>query len=182
MGSLSLLQGIFPTQGSNPGLPHCRWILYQLSHKGSPSYVICGTSQVAQWWRICLPMQEMLEMWVWSLGWEDPLEKEMAAHCSILAWRIPWTEEPGQLYSLVLQRVRHDWMTEHACAHLICRNKNTELGKMRQQRNTFQMTDWDKSLRKELSKLQLSNHKGSKQKKEQKGTTKAIPKPVTKWP
>ena len=36
MGSLSLLQGIFPTQGSNPGLPHCRWSLYQLSHKGSP--------------------------------------------------------------------------------------------------------------------------------------------------
>ena len=36
MGSLSLLQGIFPTQGSNPGLPHCMWILYQLSHKGSP--------------------------------------------------------------------------------------------------------------------------------------------------
>ena len=35
VGSLSLLQGIFPTQGSNPGLPHCRWILYQLSHKGS---------------------------------------------------------------------------------------------------------------------------------------------------
>ena len=37
MGSLSLLQGIFPTQGSNPGLPHCRWILYQLSHQGSPT-------------------------------------------------------------------------------------------------------------------------------------------------
>ena len=36
VGSLSLLQGIFPTQGSNPGLPHCKWILYQLSHKGSP--------------------------------------------------------------------------------------------------------------------------------------------------
>ena len=36
VGSLSLLQGIFPTQGSNPGLPHCRWILYQLSHEGSP--------------------------------------------------------------------------------------------------------------------------------------------------
>ena len=36
VGSLSLLQGIFPTEGSNPGLPHCRWILYQLSHKGSP--------------------------------------------------------------------------------------------------------------------------------------------------
>ena len=40
MGSLSLLQGIFPTQGSNLGLPHCRWILYQLSHKGSPFKVI----------------------------------------------------------------------------------------------------------------------------------------------
>ena len=38
MGSLSLLQGIFPTQGSNPGFPHCRWILYQLSHKGSPLF------------------------------------------------------------------------------------------------------------------------------------------------
>ena len=40
VGSLSLLQGIFPTQGSNPGLPHCRWILYQLSHKGSPNRTI----------------------------------------------------------------------------------------------------------------------------------------------
>ena len=40
VGSLSLLQGIFPTQGSNPGLLHCRWILYQLSHKGSPKYYI----------------------------------------------------------------------------------------------------------------------------------------------
>ena len=38
VGSLSLLQGIFPTQGENPGLPHCRWILYQLSHKGSPKH------------------------------------------------------------------------------------------------------------------------------------------------
>ena len=38
-------------------------------------------------------------MWVQSLGWEDPLEKEMATHASILAWRIPWTEEPGGLHS-----------------------------------------------------------------------------------
>ena len=43
MGSLSLLQGIFPTQGSNPGLPHCRWILYQLSHKGSPNLLFIQT-------------------------------------------------------------------------------------------------------------------------------------------
>ena len=44
-----------------------------------------------------LPMQEMQEMRVWSLGQEDPLEKEMATHCSILAWKIPWTEDPGKL-------------------------------------------------------------------------------------
>ena len=43
-----------------------------------------------------------------SLDWEDPLEEEMATHCSILAWRIPWTEEPGGLQSLGLQRVGHD--------------------------------------------------------------------------
>ena len=43
------------------------------------------------------PMQEMQEMWVRSLGGEDPLEEEMAPHSSILAWRIPWSEEPGGL-------------------------------------------------------------------------------------
>ena len=46
--------------------------------------------------------------WVQSLGREDPLEKEMATHSSILAWRIPWTEEPGRLQSTGLQRVGHD--------------------------------------------------------------------------
>ena len=48
------------------------------------------------------------ETWVWSLDWEDPLEEGMAAHSSILAWRIPWTEEPGGLQSLGSQRVRHN--------------------------------------------------------------------------
>ena len=50
----------------------------------------------------------MLETWVRSLGREDSLEKEMATHSSILAWRIPWTEEPGGLQSMGLQRVGHD--------------------------------------------------------------------------
>jgi len=50
----------------------------------------------------------MWETWVQSLGWEDPLEKEMATHSSILAWRIPWTEEPGGLQSTGSQRVGHD--------------------------------------------------------------------------
>ena len=48
------------------------------------------------------------EMQVQSLGQEDPLEKEMATHCSILAWRIPWTEEPGGLQSMGLQSIRHN--------------------------------------------------------------------------
>ena len=46
-----------------------------------------------------------------SLGWEDPLEKEMATHSSILAWKIPWTMEPGRLQSMGSQRVGHDWVT-----------------------------------------------------------------------
>ena len=53
----------------------------------------------------------MREAWVWSLGQEDPLEKEMATHSSILAWRIPWTEEPGGLQSTGSQRVRYNWAT-----------------------------------------------------------------------
>ena len=53
----------------------------------------------------------MQETRVQSLGWEDPLEKEMATHSSTLAWRIPWTEEPGRLQSMGSQRVRHDWVT-----------------------------------------------------------------------
>ena len=61
-------------------------------------------------WRLsrkesALPVQEM---WVWSLGQEDPLEDEMATYSSILAWEIPWTEESGGLQSMGLQRVRHD--------------------------------------------------------------------------
>ena len=50
-------------------------------------------------------VQEISETQVRSLGWKDPLEKEMATHSSILAWRIPWTEEPGRLQSMGLQRL-----------------------------------------------------------------------------
>ena len=56
-----------------------------------------GASLVAQWQRIYLPMQEM---WVWSLGQEDPLEKEIATHSRIFAGKIPWTEEPGGMQSM----------------------------------------------------------------------------------
>ena len=65
----------------------------------------------------------MRETWVWSLGQEDPLEKEMAPHSSTLAWKIPWMEEPGGLQSMGSQRVRHDWVAsvsiawKHASQH-----------------------------------------------------------------
>ena len=53
-------------------------------------------------------MQETQEMWVRSLGWEYPLEEELATYSSVLAWRITWTEEPGRLQSIGLQRFVHD--------------------------------------------------------------------------
>ena len=53
-------------------------------------------------------LHAMQETWVRSLGWEDPLEKGMATHSSILDWRIPWTEVCGGLQSMGSQRVRHD--------------------------------------------------------------------------
>ena len=61
-----------------------------------------GVSLIAQSVKNLPAMQETL---VWFLGWEDPLEKEMAAHSSILTWRIPWTEEPGRLQSMGSQEL-----------------------------------------------------------------------------
>ena len=116
VGSLSFLQGIFPTQRSNPGLLHCRRILYQLSHKGSP--------RILEWVAYHSPedlLDPGIELGSPALqedslptelsgeppagkestcnagdlgsipGWEDPLEKGTATHSSILAWTIPWT-------------------------------------------------------------------------------------------
>ena len=56
-------------------------------------------------------LPEMQDTRVQSLGREDPLENDVATHSSILSWRIPWTEEPGGLQSMGLQRVGHDWVT-----------------------------------------------------------------------
>ena len=69
------------------------------------AYMYTWASLVAQMLKNLPVMQET---WDWSLGWEDPLEKGKAIHSSILAWRIPWTEEPNGLQSMRLQRVRHD--------------------------------------------------------------------------
>ena len=86
---------------------------------------IFGASLVAQRLK---RLPGMRETRVRSLGWEDPLEKEMATHSSTLAWRIPWREEPGRLQSMGSQRVGHDWATSLSlshiclgCAHLACK-------------------------------------------------------------
>ena len=57
---------------------------------------------------VCLCLPAMQETWVRFLGWEDPLEKKMATRSNILAWKIPWTEEPGGLQSMGSQGVGHD--------------------------------------------------------------------------
>ena len=61
----------------------------------------------------------MQETWVQSLGWEDPLQKGTATHCSILAWRIPWTEEPGRLQSIRLPRVGQDLASKEQQSNFI---------------------------------------------------------------
>ena len=77
---------------------------------GNPLQYVLGASLVAQRLKHLPPTQET---WVQSLGWEDPLEKEMATHTSICVQKIPWAEKPGSLQSMGLQRVRHDSATEH---------------------------------------------------------------------
>ena len=126
VGCHALLQGIFPTKGLNPGLLHCRWILVYYSPlnflflsikefslpwlagtlwltmiaKGG----LCADFSIAQ----MVKNLPAMETWVWFLGQEDSLEKEMAIHSSILAWIIPRTERPGRLQSMGSKRVGHN--------------------------------------------------------------------------
>ena len=72
---------------------------------------------MAQWVKNLPAMQEIQEMQVQFLGREDPLAKEMATHSRILAWKIPWTEEPGRLQSIGSQRVGLSLVTNHI---LVC--------------------------------------------------------------
>ena len=88
-----------------------------------PALLDKWASQVAQWERIRLPIQQTQEMQVRPLGWEDSLEKEMATHSSILAQEIPWTEEPGGLQSMGSQRVGHDLVTEQPRIARLCGSK-----------------------------------------------------------
>ena len=68
------------------------------------------------------------ETQVQALDWEDPLEEEMAIHSSILAWRIPRTEEPGRLQSMGSQRVRHDWATHTSFFQMLMAESTLTIG------------------------------------------------------
>ena len=81
-----------------------------------PSFLVWGSTTLPLTYSLVAQEVKSLpaiqETWVWSaLGREDPLKKGMATHSSLLAWRIPWTEEPGWLPSVGSQRVRYDWVT-----------------------------------------------------------------------
>ena len=182
VGSRSLLQGIFPTKGLNPGLPHCKRILYQTEPPQRSSinlhcftiFLQCLQQRRKKWqyahfpdsvtfvnwlellecvtascrvgflaltcirvicshlenWEECKDklgfpgvqtangLSAMWETQVWSLSREDPLEEGMATHSRILAWRIPWTEEPGRLQPMGSHWIRHDWQTNtHTHTH-----------------------------------------------------------------
>ena len=97
--SPALAGGFFTIQP--PGKPHSTWHIWGL-------LTISWGSPVAQTVKSLPAVQET---WVRSLGEEYPLEKEMATHSNILAWKIPWTEEPSRLQSMGSQRVGHDWAT-----------------------------------------------------------------------
>ena len=83
--------------------------IYHLEFGNSQCYIFdsisFNASLVAQWVKNLPAVQETRDQ---SLGWKDPLEKEMATHSSILAWKISWTEEPGGLQSMGSQKVRHN--------------------------------------------------------------------------
>ena len=91
--------------------PHCYQLQQTFIYVGNTHI---GASLVAQ---IVKNPLAMWETWVGSMGWEDLLEEGMEIHSSILAWRIPWTDEPGGLQAMRSQKVRHDSGIKHSTQH-----------------------------------------------------------------
>ena len=85
----------------------CKAIILQLKKKKKDTKQNTPTRNLSA-------MQQTQEMWVWSLGQEDPLDGDMATHSSILACKVQWTEKPGRLQFMGLQRVGHNWVTKHS--------------------------------------------------------------------
>ena len=119
--------GIFPTQGSNPGLPHCRPTLYYLNQREVHSFKRMGINYYKTLLLISCKVIYEIFHYIYFPGGSDgkasvynegdlgsspglgiSLEKEMAIHSSTIAWKIPWTEEPGRLQCMGSQRVGHD--------------------------------------------------------------------------
>ena len=108
-----------------------------------------GTSSARNWPGVSYiaTVKSLPAMWgarVWSLGWEDPLEKGIATHSSILAWKISWIEEPGGLQSTASQKVRHDWTTSLSLSPaLLADSLLAELpGKPYKQNTSCEMLGW----------------------------------------
>ena len=79
-------------------------------------------------WLLAQMVKNPQETWIWSLSQEEALKKRMATHSSILAWRIPWTEKPGRVQSMGLQRVGHDWVTNHTHTWTIYYHHSERIG------------------------------------------------------
>ena len=94
-----------------PGLSHSSSgprVVLRGTHTVDPAFCALPRSDTSLVAQMVKHLPATQETQVKSLGWEDPLEKGITTHSSLLAWRIPWTEEPGQLQSMGLQRVEHD--------------------------------------------------------------------------
>ena len=98
----------------------CRIFLWSITYQESPGqdlwklnsfHIAISKAAKCYFWPNIKNLPAMQETEVWSLGWEDSLEKVMATHSSVLAWRIPWMEEPSRLQSTGSQRVGHNWAT-----------------------------------------------------------------------
>ena len=113
--------------------PYIDFLIFSIDMLGFPDGA-SGKEPSCQWRRH--------KTWVQSLGQEDPLEEAMATHSTILAWRIPCTEEPGGLHSMGLQRVSHDW-SDLACMHidtLTAMSANHLLPLLREKKKTHKKT------------------------------------------
>ena len=104
------------------GISKLKWMGMGKFNSGDHCIYYCGQESLR---RIHLPM---LDTWVQSLGWEDPLEKGMATHSSILSSEVPWTEEPGGLQSMGSQRAGHVWIQRSTKQERILWDLNLSIG------------------------------------------------------
>ena len=103
---------LYPWEATSLWIPVTRMLRIQMpvTSKDLPRHMVKAFKILPWWLETLKSLPAMQETWVQSLSCEDPLEKGMATHSSILAWRIPWTEHPGRLQSMGSQRVGCNWV------------------------------------------------------------------------